>query len=126
MAFKPKTEGGEKTGSRKHFSAMSLREIREAIERYIEVSGWQGENGIKIIKILQLPIDEFRRIYRANRKAYQIYHVLGVMRDGAAIIPEGYDGVDGIRAVDLRIEELQRIDFAMTKRYEDIDTKLLA
>lgn len=119
MVFTPKTEGEEKTGSRKHFSSMSLREIREAIQRYIEVSGWQGKNGIHLIKILKMPMDEFREIYKANKGAYEIYHALGVMRDGAAIIPEGYDGVDAIKAVDLRIEEMHRVDYVAMKQYGD-------
>lgn len=118
--FKAKTEDtGEK--ATKNVSSMTLTELREHISNLIEASEWHGKTGEHIKKILTMPLDELRRRRAAckNKGGNALYEMLGVMRNGAVIMPEGYTGIMGVAAVDVRLDELARVDYAAEKQYGD-------
>ncbi len=117
--FKAKDEEGKK--GEKRVEQMTLTELRGYIHEQIEASEWHGANGAHIKKILTMPLDKFREMKKAhNKQPNGLYHALGVMRNNAVLMPEGYSGLLGTTAVDLRIEELARVDYAAEKQYGDM------
>lgn len=118
MAFKPKKE--EESGYRKPLREMTLIEIRARMQQEIEASEWHGVAGIHIKKILTMPIDEFRRRSKETRGGNSLKESLGVMRNGAVLVPDGYDGLGGAEVVDLRSAEMECLDYAAEKQYGDM------
>ncbi len=119
--FKEKTdESGKKREKRPE--QMTLNEIRANIAGQIEASEWHGATGMHIKKILTMPMDELRQRLTACRGKgpNALYEMLGVMRNGAIIMPDGYNGILGIEAVDLRLEEMNRLDYAAEQQYGDL------
>lgn len=98
---------------------MTLAEIRSYIREQIEASEWNGKNGAHIKKIFTLPMAEFRaRVQACKKKGPDaIYENLGVMRNGAVLMPEGYSGILGMEAVNLRLAQKEREDYAAEKQY---------
>ena len=111
----------EEKKSEKSVSSRTLPELREHIANLIEASEWHGKTGEHIKKILTMPIDELRKRRAAckGKGGNALYEMLGVMRNGAVVMPEGYTGIIGVAAVDVRLEELARIDYTAEKQYGD-------
>ena len=113
-----KTERAEQQGEgrtyrRKQFLAsMTLAEIRNKIKEEIENTTWDGKNGTHVFNVLSMRIQDFMDLYKKVGGYSKIFEYCGATRGGAVVIPDGYRGMIMYDAVQLRLEEMQRITYA--------------
>jgi hypothetical protein len=119
MAFKPRAEK-EKGRERKSLFAMTIDEIRNELESIsFDIGGKSDRNAFIMRHWIGLNPHAFREWYQAHKSgkgAYSILEAAGAMRDGAVLIPNGWEQSPILYdVINLKIEEMHRVEYAKGK-----------